>query len=711
LQQNAKEHPAVKVITLLKNLQVQVKEEGQAETHAYGKFTYWCGETIKAKTKAVKQYDEEIAVSTSQIQALTEDIAALEKEVETLAADITADEAAKTSMKTSRDEDNSVYMTNKGDLEATVSAIEEAIKALEGSKPAFLQQKAKDSPAVKEALALLSTLYPKNPAVAQLLQVMQEPIESEMADKFEGRTGREATYDFKGGDVIELLKKLTLDFEDQLTELTKAEANAANAHTLADAAKDDEIAAATRAKDTKEEVKGAKGQDLSTAESNLDEATKARDADQTVLDETKMSCRTRADEFDLRTKTRAGEIEAMGQAIEVLEKITGVRTPESKGITASMQMSAVKKAINTKFLQLSAVKKSFDPKAAIVNLLRKAGSKKQTAALAKLADKIAALKQTPGSGVFDQIKNMIEKMIFHLMSEQTDEDNHKNWCDKELETTTIMQGDKNSTKERLQASIDELSAEIESLGAAIKENAVAIAEIDAMIEEETGIRAEAKAENEATIKDAESAQTAISQAIAVLEEFYKSTGEVQKESWELIQKAARRTVAHPELLQQPAGEAEPEPELWESKPYTGTEGGSAVIGMLTNIATDFASMEAEARSDETTQQDQFDEDITHAKIDKSEKEKDSEMKTSRMERMKEKLVGKNADFKHNQKELDATNQYWKDLQHACVDGDSTYEDRKAARTQEIQALRDAQGILEKAFEEPAAEGEGSPAPA
>ena len=49
-------------------------------------------------------------------------------------------------------------------------------------------------------------------------------------------------------------------------------------------------------------------------------------------------------------------------------------------------------------------------------------------ALAKLADKIATLKQTPGSGTFDQIKNMIQKMIFHLMSEQKDEDDHKNWC-------------------------------------------------------------------------------------------------------------------------------------------------------------------------------------------------------------------------------------------------------------------------------------------
>ena len=71
--------------------------------------------------------------------------------------------------------------------------------------------------------------------------------------------GRENTYSFKGGDVIEMLKTLKLQFEDQLKELNSAEASASNAHKLADAAKEDEIQAAERAKETKTEVKGAKG--------------------------------------------------------------------------------------------------------------------------------------------------------------------------------------------------------------------------------------------------------------------------------------------------------------------------------------------------------------------------------------------------------------------------------------------------------------------
>merc|ERR1719460_2311259 len=226
-----------------------------------------------------------------------------------------------------------------------------------------------------------------------------------------------------------------------------------------------------------------------------------------------MLCHERKEEYERRTKTRADEIEAMGKAIEILSKVTGVRTPESKGISL---MEVAK-----------AAKKFSDPRAQIVNLLRKAGNTKQTAALAKLADKIAALnKQTPGSGTFDQIKNMIQKMIFRLAAEQKDEDDHKNWCDKELETTAMMKKDKETKRDTLQASIDVLTQEIEDLKVKIKENMDAVSTMQKEIEEETAERQAEKAENMATIKDSQDAQTAVSEAIAVLSEFYKGTGMV-----------------------------------------------------------------------------------------------------------------------------------------------------------------------------------------
>merc|ERR1719174_3052977 len=295
---------------------------------------------------------------------------------------------------------------------------------------------------------------------------------------------------------------------------------------------------------------------------------------------------------------------------------------------------------------------------------------------------------------------MIQKMIFHLASEQKDEDDHKHWCDKELNITEMMIEDKTKAKNALDASINQLTAEIDSLTTAIKDNTKSIAAMQTSIKDMTSERQEEKAENAATVKDAQDAQTAISQAIAVLEDFYKSTGEVAKEPWELAQTGVAVRRVRGDELPEGAGElSEAEPQLWSSKSYAGTDSGSGVIGMLTNIATDFASMEAKARSDETSQQDNYDKEMTATNIDIAEKQSDSEQKTARKERMEEKLTNKNNDKTHNANELAATTKYETDLQKACVDGDSTYEERKAARTTEIEALQDAQKILESAFEE------------
>merc|ERR1719218_136841 len=223
-----------------------------------------------------------------------------------------------------------------------------------------------------------------------------------MESKFEGRGGGDATYVAKGGDVTEILKKMLMEYEDDLVALDKAEAETKAAYDLADDAKGLAIDAATKTKKTKEKVLGEKGQELSNTESDLKEATDGHLADTTVLKETITTCKKREDQYNQHMKTREGEIEAMQQAIEILEKVTGVRSPESKGVETT--------AVIPDFTQLRSLKHSKkvvrDPKAAVVAVLRKAGKSKQASALAKLADKIEKLssKQMPGSGMFDQIK-------------------------------------------------------------------------------------------------------------------------------------------------------------------------------------------------------------------------------------------------------------------------------------------------------------------
>merc|ERR1719463_426472 len=93
--------------------------------------------------------------------------------------------------------------------------------------------------------------------------------------------------------------------------------------------------------------------------------------------------------------------------------------------------------------------------------------------------------------------------------------------------------------------------------------------------------------------------------------------------------------------------------------------------------------------------------MTEMTVTKAEKEKEAEMKTHEKKRLVDKLIGFNTQLKHVSAELEAVEQYLKDLEPACVSGDSTYEDRKKARSDEIDALRKAQTILEEAFKEKA----------
>merc|ERR1719502_2009072 len=97
-------------------------------------------------------------------------------------------------------------------------------------------------------------------------------------------------------------------------------------------------------------------------------------------------------------------------------------------------------------------------------------------------------------------------------------------------------------------------------------------------------------------------------------------------------------------------------------------------------------------------------------IEKAEREQEAKMKTAEKARRVEKIASLSSQKKNTEGELEKTEQYLVDLKPACVDGDSTYEDRKAARTEEIKALQKAQIILTDAFKEKEPEEEMKPAP-
>merc|ERR1719412_1572588 len=240
----------------------------------------------------------------------------------------------------------------------------------------------------------------------------------------------------------------------------------------------------------------------------------------------------------------------------------------------------------------------------------------------------------------------------------------------------------------LEAKIEEAKAKIQKLTEAIEEANDMVQKITSHEEEATEIREVGKEENKVAVKDAQDAQKAVAEATSVLETFYKESGMIEKKSYELMQKDP---VKLPET-----------PSTWEAS-YTGVtdpvEQPDGIIAVLKKVSADFAKMEAQTKAQEESDQSLFDEDMKKCAIEKAALTKESEMKDAEKKRKIQKVAQMKASHKHVSDEHAAVVQYLKDLEHGCVDGDSTYEDRKAARAKEIEALGKAQIILRDAFKD------------
>merc|ERR1719298_314530 len=119
-----------------------------------------------------------------------------------------------------------------------------------------------------------------------------------------------------------------------------------------------------------------------------------------------------------------------------------------------------------------------------VALLKEAAKDANSRALERLAVEVAAHL----NGRFDAVNNMIQKMIFRLMDEQKQEDEHKLWCDQEIKKTETMKEDKEDKIKELDAEIDDETTTVGELTEEIKDAEKMISDIVAFVKEATEIR-------------------------------------------------------------------------------------------------------------------------------------------------------------------------------------------------------------------------------
>jgi len=636
--------PVQKVIQLLEGMAEKGKAEKHAEQVQFAAYKQFCDDTTTDKQRAIKENSELMESLSASIEKGTSDAATLQKEIDGLNEDIsvwTGDKKAATEV---RDMENADYLKTHKDYSESVDALERAI--------AVLKKQAYDRAQTALAQVSAGVLIPEHAKkviaafLAQGDAVEQAPLDVTAPES--------NAYEFQSQGVIDMLEKLLDKFSDERTDLEKVESNAKHAYEMLMQDLTAQIETATADRDSKTQTRASKLQQVAEDKGDLADTTATRDEDQKYLDELVATCTQKSSDFENRQQLRADELEAIDKAVEILS---------SGAVSGAAEKHLPSLVQKTSFAQVNTVSQNA-AQAQVAKFLQEQGAKINSRVLSTLAVRVA-------DDPFTKVKKMIKDLIVRLMEEANEEAEHKGWCDTELARNEQTRKEKTTSVESLHAEIDELSASIAKLTQEITDLTNEVAKLDKAVAEATELRAQEKAKNEQTIKDAQEAQTAVAQAVAVLKEFYDKAAEATS----LVQ-------------QQPES-----PEIFDS-PYTGMQSEhGGVVGMLEVIQSDFARLETDTKAGEAESQKEFDDFSSESAVNRAQMTKDIEHKTNKKTNDESANTRAKEDLEATQKELDTALAYYDKLKPSCVDAGVSYEDRVARRKEEIESLQEALRIL------------------
>jgi len=635
--------PVTKVIDLLGGMLEKAEKEKTNEEVQFATYKMFCETTSAEKERSVKQAGDLILSLKADIEKNSAEAEQLTKEIAQHDTDIAVwmgDSKAATKV---RDIEKAHYDTTHTDYSESIKALESAVAVLK-DQPKKTPQKSFVQ--VAEELKELSLIPANAKRIIDAFVSAPEGLEVSAPEA--------SGYEFQSAGIIDLLEKLLDEFAVERTALEKEELKRKHAYEMLKQDLTSQIDEATEDRNEKAERKAKKLQAKADAMGDLTDTTSTEKVDSVYLSDLVATCEEKATNFQARQELRSQEINAIEKATEIISSkavsgaaekhlpaLVEIRVPSLAQLRADMEGATRERT--TRFLELKA---------------QVLGSH----VLSTIAEHVSA-------DPFNKIRKMIDDLITRLLEQANEEAEHKAWCDTELATNEKTRSTKTKAVETLTAEIDQLQASIAALTEDIEKLSKQVVELDAAMTEASDLRAKEKANNAETISDAAEAQTAVAQAVTVLKEFYAKAGEA---------------VA---LAQQ-------EPPKIFGGSYRGMQSeNGGIVGMLKVIQSDFARLEADTKSEETSARKEYDTFMTDSKINKVSKGKDLEHKSSKKQDQSLTLTHRKQDLEGTQQELSAANSYFEKLKPNCVDAGANYDDKAARRKDEIESLQIALRIL------------------
>jgi hypothetical protein len=655
-------NPITRVVELLEGLSKKLTYEAKQEQELYDKFVCWAQTVIQSKTEtnaAAKNRIESQEAYIADIEAgrieFTSERADLEKQIAEL----------HTGMETAgdlRDQEHEDFNAAKEEMETAIKALEEAIKVLsEVNKDGLLSMKFD----LRRILTIGENILDKGD-----LKILQQELDGD-TPRINKKSPFKMKYSARSKKILTVLEDMKKTFEDNLKDADEKEKSAKETYDSLMESKGKELETAQTALTDEEGEGGARALAKEEAQQEVDDLKAQVEADEGYIADTEKALEEKKEEFKERKKLRMAEIAAVSKAIGVL------RSDDAR--------DTFKKSMGFLLLQTKSSRKVVDN----LKKLRTAAAAEVMAAGARAKDSrlaLLALKVSTHGGLDDVIK-AIDDMIKELEEDTKDDEKKKEECEKDREENTkearslsLEIDDASETIKSEEEKVKESEEQIEIAKEEIKKLKQELKEATRQREDEKAAFEQAKLEDEAAIE-------LIENAIKVLKDFYS-------ENFSLAQIAKHGRKQAPEVK---AGEAPPPPPDTFEGDYKGAKDeATGIQDVLASIKTDVEDdiKESEKAEEEAVKAfEKLEKDTNKAIEDEESTITDAEGIISES---KTEISNQEGIKKEKTELLEAVVKELKDAKEGCDFICVNFEMRKENRELEVEGLKKAKEILEKA---------------
>eukprot|EP00933_Yihiella_yeosuensis_P026014 TRINITY_DN201_c3_g1_i1.p1 TRINITY_DN201_c3_g1~~TRINITY_DN201_c3_g1_i1.p1 ORF type:complete len:671 (-),score=248.76 TRINITY_DN201_c3_g1_i1:121-2133(-) len=631
-----KERPVTKIVNVLKDMQETLEKEKEADEDLYEKLTCWCKEARKATGDNVADAQARIAELQSKVDQLGATVLSCETAMDQLKQQIQTAEAASDEARILRGKQYEKFKEDDQTYNEDIYAVESAATVL-GDTGSLLQIPGGKTP--EELAASLQVMMTRR---SDKLDDSLSYADRDMINAFIQNPKKfvenKASFLQTGGEPATTFKLMAEDFEKDQQEMQEAEKIAKTNFEELIAAKKVEIKAGEKSREKKRSEKAEAKNEMFKASVEVKDKQKAIKSAAEFAKVMESKCSTSDEEWAVRSKGRAEEIEAVGKAIQILD---GDEAHATFGRTYS-------------FLQQSLENR----RALAASALSKAGN-------ALKDGRLVALSVQAKLDSFTKVRAAIDEMTAALKKEEQDEVDQKQFCTDSFNKNTAAVAAEKDAKQGFENQVAQLGEKLNVIAGEVEKLNGQVAETNKEMKLATENRAKEKADFETTVADQQATQVLLKKALEVLRGVYQEK---------------------PAMIQKP--------EVPEGfKEYKQNKNSFSIMSLMQQLIAETTAMEAEAKRDEKNAEDTYGREMAaqQGALDSLNQglatQNDDKAKTTKaLMQAKKSLEGSDAELADLAQE-DA------DLHASCDFLLKNWDLRVTARREEIDALAQAKHIL------------------